>query len=223
MTGPIIPLVKDDTDTSNFDPYPDSVEEAPMLGRAGGGFLFDTNALHRGEVPRLRQVVDHEFSFAPGVEVTEVQMQKVDPPQQVIDAFQHEDGPPIFLLSLKAGGTGLNLTAADYVVHLDPWWNPAVEQQATDRAHRIGQDKPVVSCRFIAENSVEERILELQESKRELAEVALGSDGGFVKRPFSAMIVKVRWTSGCSRSPCRFSSTGPSICIFSSRRALISS
>ena len=101
--------------------------------------------------------------------------------QQVIDAFQHEDGPPIFLLSLKAGGTGLNLTAADYVVHLDPWWNPAVEQQATDRAHRIGQDKPVVSCRFIAENSVEERILELQESKRELAEVALGSDGGFVK------------------------------------------
>jgi len=101
--------------------------------------------------------------------------------QQVIDAFQSDEGPPIFLLSLKAGGTGLNLTAADYVVHLDPWWNPAVEQQATDRAHRIGQDKPVVSCRFIAENSVEERILELQESKRELAAAALGSDGGFVK------------------------------------------
>lgn len=101
--------------------------------------------------------------------------------QAVIDAFQSEDGPPVFLLSLKAGGTGLNLTAADYVVHLDPWWNPAVEQQATDRAHRIGQDKPVVSCRFIAENTVEERILELQDAKRDLAAAALGTDGGFVK------------------------------------------
>lgn len=100
--------------------------------------------------------------------------------QEVIDKFQSDDGPPVFLLSLKAGGTGLNLTAADYVVHLDPWWNPAVEQQATDRAHRIGQDKPVVSCRFIADNSVEERILELQESKRDLADAALGKDGGFV-------------------------------------------
>lgn len=101
--------------------------------------------------------------------------------QDVIDAFQDPAGPPVFLLSLKAGGTGLNLTAADYVVHLDPWWNPAVEQQATDRAHRIGQDKPVVSCRFIAEGTVEERILELQEAKRDLAQAALGSDGGFVK------------------------------------------
>lgn len=100
--------------------------------------------------------------------------------QAIIDAFQSPEGPPVFLLSLKAGGTGLNLTAADYVVHLDPWWNPAVEQQATDRAHRIGQDKPVVSCRFIAEDTVEERILELQESKRELAAAALGTDGGFV-------------------------------------------
>ncbi len=101
--------------------------------------------------------------------------------QAIIDTFQSPEGPPVFLLSLKAGGTGLNLTAADYVVHLDPWWNPAVEQQATDRAHRIGQDKPVVSCRFIAEATVEERILDLQEVKRDLAEAALGTDGGFVK------------------------------------------
>ena len=76
----------------------------------------------------------------------------------------------VFLLSLKAGGTGLNLTAADYVFHLDPWWNPAVEDQATDRAHRIGQDKPVVSCRLIAEDTVEERILALQDRKRLLAQ-----------------------------------------------------
>jgi superfamily II DNA or RNA helicase len=101
--------------------------------------------------------------------------------QAVIDTFQSPAGPPVFLLSLKAGGTGLNLTAADYVVHLDPWWNPAVQQQATDRAHRIGQDKPVVSCRLIAEDTVEERILELQDAKRALADAALGTEGGFLR------------------------------------------
>lgn len=101
--------------------------------------------------------------------------------QTVIDNFQSPEGPPVFLLSLKAGGTGLNLTAADYVVHLDPWWNPAVQQQATDRAHRIGQDKPVVSCRLIAEGTVEERILELQDAKKALADAALGTEGGFLR------------------------------------------
>ncbi|GDX79206.1 hypothetical protein LBMAG42_10170 [Deltaproteobacteria bacterium] len=93
-----------------------------------------------------------------------------------IARFSAEDGPPIFLLSLKAGGTGLNLTAADYVVHLDPWWNPAVEDQATDRAHRIGQTRPVVSLRLVAEDTVEERILALQERKRELVRAALDED-----------------------------------------------
>jgi SNF2 family DNA or RNA helicase len=99
----------------------------------------------------------------------------------VIDAFQSDDGPPVFLLSLKAGGTGLNLTAADYVIHLDPWWNPAVEQQATDRAHRIGQTKPVVSCRLIVSGTVEERILDLQDAKRDLADAALGGEGGVLR------------------------------------------
>jgi len=94
--------------------------------------------------------------------------------QAVIDAFQSPDGPPVFLLSLKAGGTGLNLTAADYVFHTDPWWNPAVEDQATDRAHRIGQTRPVVSVKLIAEDTVEERIAELQQAKRALAEAAVG-------------------------------------------------
>jgi len=94
--------------------------------------------------------------------------------QAVVDGFQAEDGPPVFLLSLKAGGTGLNLTAADYVFHTDPWWNPAVEAQATDRAHRIGQDKPVVSVKLIAEDTVEERIADLQEAKKALAEAVVG-------------------------------------------------
>jgi superfamily II DNA or RNA helicase len=101
--------------------------------------------------------------------------------QAVIDRFQSADGPPVFLLSLKAGGFGLNLTAADYVIHLDPWWNPAVERQATDRAHRIGQDRPVVSYKLVAESTVEERILELQAAKRELADAALGTEGGFLR------------------------------------------
>ena len=86
-----------------------------------------------------------------------------------IRAFQ--DGKvPLFLISLKAGGTGLNLTAADTVIHYDPWWNPAVENQATDRAYRIGQDKPVFVYKLVTQGTVEEKILEMQEKKRQLAD-----------------------------------------------------
>ncbi len=92
----------------------------------------------------------------------------------VVGRFQDEKGPPVMLLSLKAGGTGLNLTAADHVFLLDPWWNPAVEDQAADRAHRIGQDRPVLVHRLVAKDTVEERILELQVHKRKLAETAVG-------------------------------------------------
>jgi superfamily II DNA or RNA helicase len=92
----------------------------------------------------------------------------------VVQRFQDTGGPPVLLLSLKAGGVGLNLTAADHVFLLDPWWNPATEDQAADRAHRIGQDRPVVVCRLVAQDTVEERILALQERKRALAEAALG-------------------------------------------------
>ncbi|MDP4089737.1 MAG: C-terminal helicase domain-containing protein, partial [Bacillota bacterium] len=75
---------------------------------------------------------------------------------------------PVFLISLKAGGTGLNLTGADVVIHFDPWWNPAVENQATDRAHRIGQKKTVEVIKLIARDSIEEKIYNLQEKKREV-------------------------------------------------------
>jgi SNF2 family DNA or RNA helicase len=84
---------------------------------------------------------------------------------------------PLFLISLKAGGTGLNLTAADTVIHYDPWWNPAVERQATDRAHRIGQDKPVFVYKLIVAGSVEEKIAKLQADKAALAEAILGEPG----------------------------------------------
>jgi len=95
--------------------------------------------------------------------------------------FQEDPAFGVFLVSLKAGGLGLNLTAADYVFLLDPWWNPAVEAQAVDRAHRIGQTRPVFAYRLIARNTVEEKILALQESKRKLADAIIGADEGILR------------------------------------------
>jgi len=86
----------------------------------------------------------------------------------VVERFQSDPGLSVFLISLKAGGTGLNLTAADTVIHFDPWWNPAVEAQATDRAHRIGQKNVVTSIKIIARDTVEQRVLQMQEKKRSL-------------------------------------------------------
>ena len=103
----------------------------------------------------------------------------------VVESFQAASGPPVMIISLKAGGTGLNLTAADHVFLLDPWWNPAVEDQAADRAHRIGQDRPVMVYRMVAKDTVEERVLELQRRKKELAQAALsdaGAGGGALTR-----------------------------------------
>lgn len=95
-----------------------------------------------------------------------------------VDRFQADASCPLFLISLKAGGHGLNLTAADYVFILDPWWNPAVEAQAIDRAHRIGQSRRVIATRIVARNTIETKILALQDSKRALAEAILGQDQG---------------------------------------------
>jgi superfamily II DNA or RNA helicase len=97
-----------------------------------------------------------------------------------VERFQSDPDVPLMLISLKAGGTGLNLTAADFVFLIDPWWNPAVEAQAIDRAHRIGRTKPVVAYRLITTGTVEERVLELQEGKRELAAAVLDGAGGSV-------------------------------------------
>jgi len=110
-----------------------------------------TNALERRKIPHLR--IDGSTQNR----------------STIIETFQQENGPPVLLLSLKAGGVGLTLTAADHVYILDPWWNPATEDQAADRAHRIGQTRSVLIRRIIAKDSVEEKILELQTAKRELA------------------------------------------------------
>ncbi|MGE0616101.1 MAG: SNF2-related protein [Bacteriovoracia bacterium] len=90
--------------------------------------------------------------------------------EEIVQGFQRPDGPPVLLLSLKAGGVGLTLTEADYVFLMDPWWNPAVERQAADRAHRIGQSRPVIIHKLIARDTIEEKILALQASKQQLAE-----------------------------------------------------
>jgi SNF2 family DNA or RNA helicase len=87
----------------------------------------------------------------------------------------------VFLISLKAGGTGLNLTEADYVYLVDPWWNPAAENQAIDRSHRIGQTKKVVAVRLICPDTIEEKIMKLQEGKRELAYELIKTDTSLVK------------------------------------------
>lgn len=97
--------------------------------------------------------------------------------RELIDAFQREDGPPFFVLSLKAGGVGLNLTAASHVIHFDRWWNPAVENQATDRAYRIGQHKNIVVHKFVCRGTIEEKIDALIDEKKELAQSILGESG----------------------------------------------
>ncbi len=126
---------------------------------------------HRALV--FSQFVQHLSLVRAALDEAKVPYQYLDgstPPakrQDAVDAFQRGEGD-LFLISLKAGGTGLNLTAADYVLHLDPWWNPAVEDQATDRAHRIGQTRAVTVYRLVTRDTIEEQILALHESKREL-------------------------------------------------------
>lgn len=101
---------------------------------------------------------------------------------QQIKTFQKPDGPNIFLLSLKAGGTGINLTAADYVILFDPWWNPAVEAQAIDRCHRIGQTRRVIAYRLIVKETIEEKIMDLQQKKRLLVDQLITSEKSFFKQ-----------------------------------------
>src|SRR5207247_82174 len=101
--------------------------------------------------------------------------------QEIVDRFQSDSAIPVFLISLKAGGVGLNLAAADTVIHFDPWWNPAVEAQATDRAHRIGQKRVVTSYKLITRGTVEEKILSLQARKRALTNAMLEDEQAFTE------------------------------------------
>jgi SNF2 family DNA or RNA helicase len=130
--------------------------------------------------------------FTSMLEIIEEQMIKSETPyslltgstlkrQEQIDKFNTGE-TEVFLISLKAGGVGLNLTTADVVIHYDPWWNPAAQDQATDRAYRIGQDKPVFVYKLIVQNSVEEKIVQMQEDKKALADALYeGKEQGFEK------------------------------------------
>jgi non-specific serine/threonine protein kinase len=101
--------------------------------------------------------------------------------KKLVNQFQEDDNTRVFLISLKAGGTGLNLTAADYVYIVDPWWNPAVEAQAIDRCYRIGQEKHVFAYKMICKDTVEEKIIQLQQSKKSLSEDIIKTDDAFFK------------------------------------------
>jgi SNF2 family DNA or RNA helicase len=136
----------------------------------------------RHKVLVFSQFVDHLAIVREHLEAENIRYQYLDgstPPakrQEAVRDFQAGLGD-VFLISLKAGGFGLNLTAADYVIHLDPWWNPAAEDQASDRAHRIGQQRPVTIYRLIASGTVEDKIVDLHHRKRELADSLLdGTD-----------------------------------------------
>lgn len=119
--------------------------------------------------PYLRKKLGVEVLFLSGSTKTEKR-------QEMVDRFQNDpQGPPIFILSLKAGGTGLNLTRANHVFHYDRWWNPAVENQATDRAYRIGQKQNVQVHKFVCSGTLEEKINDILESKQQLAEQTINS------------------------------------------------
>ncbi len=140
--------------------------------------LLDNN--HKALV--FSQFVDHLSLLREYLDSKNIRYQYLDGStpfkarQESVNAFQAGQGE-VFLISLKAGGVGLNLTAADYVIHMDPWWNPAVEDQASDRAHRIGQQRPVTIYRLVAQNTIEEKIVALHHHKRDLADSLLeGSD-----------------------------------------------
>jgi SNF2 family DNA or RNA helicase len=108
--------------------------------------------------------------------------------QQSVDHFQTDESCRVFLISLKAGGTGLNLTAADYVFLVDPWWNPAVEEQAIDRTYRIGQDKKVFAYRMICKDTIEEKIMNYQKKKKAIAADIIQAEESFMKQLTSADI-----------------------------------
>lgn len=158
---------------------------------AGSGKLEDIIHMIRSTVSEghkvliFSQFVKHLAIVKEFLEEEEIRFSYLDgrtkDRQGQVDAFQRDPAVKVFLISLKAGGVGLNLTAAEYVFLLDPWWNPAVESQAIDRAHRIGQQKKVFTYKFITRNTVEEKIMALQAKKTALADGLIGKEESFIK------------------------------------------
>ena len=153
--------------STKLEVFAEVVEE--LLGSRHKALVFSQ---FTGHLALIREYLDNEsivYKYLDGTTPTRER-------QRQVEAFQAGEGD-LFLISLKAGGLGLNLTAADYVIHMDPWWNPAVEDQAADRAHRIGQKRPVTVYRLVTANTIEEKIVRLHQEKRDLANSLLeGSD-----------------------------------------------
>ena len=160
---------------------------SPELGIASSKLAAFAHLLaglleNRHKVLVFSQFVDHLALIRAHLDANDIGYQYLDGSTPMnerkkrVDAFQAGIGD-VFLISLKAGGVGINLTAADYVIHMDPWWNPAVEDQASDRAHRMGQLRPVTIYRLVARHTIEEGIVDLHQHKRDLADSLLeGSD-----------------------------------------------
>ena len=162
-------LVKNSKPT-NSGKFQDIIEQLDVLVKGGHKVLIFSNFVKHLELFKQHfQTKKYGFTMLTG-------KMKTDDRAKAVQQFQENDKTQLFLISLKAGGTGLNLTAADYVFLTDPWWNPAAEQQAIARAHRIGQTKNVMVTRFITKNTIEEKILELQQQKSKLAADIIGSD-----------------------------------------------
>jgi len=144
--------------------FNDILEHWDVIRRSGHKALFFSSFVQYLDLFRRHfQQSDQAFSWLTGEVPPKVR-------QAQIERFENEPEVRSFLISIKSGGTGLNLTAADYVFILDPWWNPTTEQQAIARAHRIGQNKHVIAVKFITKGTIEEKILRLQEKKSKLAE-----------------------------------------------------
>lgn len=140
------------------------------------------------------QFVDHLTLIQTWLDQRLIRYQYLAPAKKrkaAVDAFQADKGE-LFLISLKAGGTRLNLTATDYVIHMDPWWNPAVEDQASDRAHRMGQQRPVTIYRLVAKNTIEEKIVKLHARKRDLADSLLEGTGAGAAMSVEEMMALIR-------------------------------
>jgi superfamily II DNA or RNA helicase len=157
-----MPGVSTNLPSGKFDAFKDLVTEVIEGGHKVLVFSQFVQMLH--VIRSWLKISDIPFAYLDGSSKDRFEQ---------VDRFNDNPDIPIFLISLKAGGTGLNLTSADYVIHYDPWWNPAVENQATDRTHRIGQKRQVFAYKMICQNTVEEKILQLQEQKKDVAEAII--------------------------------------------------
>ena len=169
--------------------HPKMVEES-FTGRSGKlrdvMYMLETGVEENHKILIFSQFVKHLQIVKKELDELKIRYAYLDGSvkdrQKQVERFQKNEKISVFLISLKAGGVGLNLTAADYVFILDPWWNPAIEAQAVDRAHRIGQNKTVFTYKFITRGSVEEKILALQQSKKQLASDLITTEESFVKK-----------------------------------------